>query len=400
MKVEAQLNTTVPIPSSEISSLPKGQLGSGRHDWVDNLRTLMIVLVFNMHACVTYSHVGSWYYNAPPEPSLGMKIPFVFWQAHLQAFFMGLLFFIAGYYAERSAAKASAGRFLRERFRRLGIPTLIYMLVLHPLIVIGLHPGYEASTNPLPDYVKFVTSGRFIGSSGPMWFTFALLIFSTVFLLIRPKTHAASSRLNLTPALVIGLGAGIGLLSFLVRTVQPLGTSFLNFQLCYFSQYLVVFGLGVWVCRAKGLEALAASPVARKAGWSALVLGPIGLALVIAASLPLPKSGHPAYEGGWNFIALGMSVWEQVTGVALGLGVLAFCYGRLNVKTGLSAWLSDRSFGVYLLHAPILVAISLLVQPVRTNAFVMAPVVTILALVGSLAAADLARRVPGLRRVV
>ena len=54
----------------------------------------MIVLVVNMHACVTYSHVGSWYVNEQPEPGMPVKLAFAFWQGHLQAFFMGLLFFL------------------------------------------------------------------------------------------------------------------------------------------------------------------------------------------------------------------------------------------------------------------------------------------------------------------
>ena len=40
-----------------------GVLGArgSRMAWVDNLRTAMIILVVNMHACVTYSHVGGWF---------------------------------------------------------------------------------------------------------------------------------------------------------------------------------------------------------------------------------------------------------------------------------------------------------------------------------------------------
>jgi peptidoglycan/LPS O-acetylase OafA/YrhL len=55
---------------------------------------------------------------------------------------------------------------------------------------------------------------------------------------------------------------------------------------------------------------------------------------------------------------------------------------------------------VYLLHPPVLVAISLLVQPYRTTPFVMAPLVTLLALVASFAVADLARRVPQLNAIL
>ena len=30
--------------------------------YIDNLRWVMIMLVVSMHAAVTYSHLGSWYY--------------------------------------------------------------------------------------------------------------------------------------------------------------------------------------------------------------------------------------------------------------------------------------------------------------------------------------------------
>ncbi|HLK15746.1 MAG TPA: acyltransferase [Fimbriimonadaceae bacterium] len=370
-----------------------------RLDWVDNLRTLMIVFVVNMHACVTYSHVGSWYYNSPPEPSLNQKLPFVFWQAHLQSFFMGLLFLLAGYYADRSLARRGAGSFVKERLRRLGIPTLVYMLAVHPFIVLVLHPGYAAGT--WADYLHFVISGRFIGASGPMWFAFALLLFSLAFAAVGNRLpNPKSAPLRLSPVALIAIGAALAVASFLVRIVQPLGSSVLNFQLAYFSQYVVAFGLGIYVSRRDGLSALAGSPVARRAGLAGVILGPIALAGVAIASLPIPEHAPPAFNGGWNLPALLLASWEQLTGIALALGAIAFCAYRLNRKTPLSAWLSDRSFAVYMLHPPVLVAISLLLQPVRTNPFVMAPIVTILGLGVSYAVADLARRLPGLRTVL
>lgn len=60
--------------------------------WIDHLRLFVIMLVVNMHACVTYSHVGGWYITSANEPTLAQKIPFILWQGSLQSFFMGLLF--------------------------------------------------------------------------------------------------------------------------------------------------------------------------------------------------------------------------------------------------------------------------------------------------------------------
>jgi hypothetical protein len=103
--------------------------------WIDNLRTLVILLVVNMHACVTYSHVGGWYLKEAPEPPMAVKVVFVFRQGHLQAFFMGLLFFLSGVFAHRSFERRGPGPFLRERCIRLGLPSLLYMLVIQPFIL-------------------------------------------------------------------------------------------------------------------------------------------------------------------------------------------------------------------------------------------------------------------------
>src|SRR4051812_36015757 len=73
-------------------------VSSTRFVWVDNLRTLLIALVVSLHACVTYSHVGGWYFKEGVEPSMSTKLPFLLWEAHLQSFFMGLLFFVSGYF--------------------------------------------------------------------------------------------------------------------------------------------------------------------------------------------------------------------------------------------------------------------------------------------------------------
>ena len=148
-----------------------------RLPWVDHLRTFVILLVVNMHACVTYSHVGDWYAMSAQEPSLVEKLPFIVWQGHLQSCFMGLLFFVSGYFAEGSLSRRGPRAFVRERLVRLGLPALLYMLVIHPFILLGLNPWNAKFGPPFAYYLNYLRSGRFLGSSGPLWFAVALLIF-------------------------------------------------------------------------------------------------------------------------------------------------------------------------------------------------------------------------------
>jgi glucans biosynthesis protein C len=118
--------------------------------WIDHLRLFVIMLVVNMHACVTYSHVGGWYITSANEPTLAQKIPFILWQGSLQSFFMGLLFFVSGYFANGSLARHGTGAFLRERLFRLGLPALVFMLLIHPFILVGLNPWHADVARRIP----------------------------------------------------------------------------------------------------------------------------------------------------------------------------------------------------------------------------------------------------------
>jgi fucose 4-O-acetylase-like acetyltransferase len=237
------MSSPVAVPAAPVA--PVAPPAEGRTAWVDNLRTLMIVLVVNFHACITYSHVGDWYYFALPKPGLGPTVAFALWEAHLQAFFMGLLFFVGGYFADRSLARRGARAFMRERLRRLGVPTLFYMLAIQPLIVIGMHPKTEPFAAPWTEYARYVLSGQFVGSNGPMWFAFALLIFCGVFALVGSR----APRVRFTPWSVLIFAVTLGLVTFLVRLVQPMGTNILNFRLGFFPQYIAAFVLGIAVSR-------------------------------------------------------------------------------------------------------------------------------------------------------
>ena len=367
-----------------------------RLPWIDHLRTLVIVLVVNMHSCVTYSNVGSWYVNIPREPSRGEKILFILWQGHLQSFFMGLLFFVSGYFAHGSLVRRGPGAFMRERLFRLGMPTLFYALVIHPYILKGINP-WQADFGPFPAfYGHYLISGRFLGSTGPLWFAAALLIFSGILAGWRKARGAGVPAPDPSPpavSTVLLFALGIGAVTFGVRLLQPLGTDVLNMQLGYFTQYIAAFAAGVAAARNGWLLRLAASRKAAWCGWMALVLGPaVLLALLVLGS----KGGIANFAGGWHWQAFGLAVWEQFAGVGLSLGLIYLFAARLGGDTPALRWLADRSFGVYVLHAPVLVWLYL-VLPQAMSPFALAFLMTIAGLGISFVLADIARRTPGLR---
>lgn len=265
----------------------------------------MIALVVNMHACVTYSHVGDWYLTEPPEPGMAVKIGFLFWQAHLQAFFMGMLFFVAGNFAHHSLIRRGPRRFIGERLMRLGLPSLLYMLVIHPFIVFVLLGHVHGLDRPSLGalYGRYLVSGRFLRGNGPLWFALALLVFCLVLAgwrALRPQPAQGGQASTQPPGTgrLLALAVLLVAATFLTRLVQPMGTNVSNFQLCFFPQYIAAFAVGVLAGKNGWLEALVASRQAQVAGWLGLIGGPLLLAAVAWLGGPPPETGFNPYAGG------------------------------------------------------------------------------------------------------
>jgi len=205
--------------------------------YIDNIRLLVITLAVLMHIAVTYSGLGRWVYNEPGQVGIIQTVIFGFYQAFTQGFAMGIMFMIAGYFIPESYDSKGFSRFLKDRFFRLGVPTLIFMLIVGPITngLVLVHGNYEASI--LETYAEYIIGFHFIGGSGPLWFAFALLIFSLIYALIRkficPKGKVSNKDIPSFPKILL-LIILMGVCTFLVRIVQPVGTDVFNMHLCHF----------------------------------------------------------------------------------------------------------------------------------------------------------------------
>jgi glucans biosynthesis protein C len=371
--------------------------------WIDNVRTTVIFLVVHMHACVTYSHVGGWYVNEGDDPPILAKVPFIVWQGHLQAFFMGLLFFLSGVFAQRSLAKRGPVPFTRERLVRLGLPAALFMTVIHPFTVAVLIIGAgDHAWASIPEYLaRYYTSTRVLSGNGPLWFALALLFFCLVFAAL-PRRACKEQKPPPGARALLGFGLALAVSSFFVRIVQPIGTNVLNMQLCFFPQYIAAFIAGVAAARSGWLDALVTSRRARVAGWMALIVGPLVQLTVMILGGEIHKEGEIAYPyaGGFHWQAAAIAAWEQFSGLGLALGLMAWFRAKGNDASPLARWLSDRSFGVYVLHTPVLVAITPLLRPLHADIYDSALILTAVGLALSYLAADLAKRTPGLRAIL
>jgi surface polysaccharide O-acyltransferase-like enzyme len=361
--------------------------------WIDNLRALMIILVVMVHTGVTYSGLGNWYYVENEQVGMGSTLFFALIQTFTQAYFMSLLFLISGYFSRKTLERKSPGRFLSGRFYRLGIPLLIYIFILHPLNVKMVYPDL--------DLVKFWAEGitrlRIFSRTGPLWFVEALLIFNILYLLLR-KIPLMKQNIAISPSTgnILLLILFITVAAFITRIFFPIGTDVTNLQLCFFPAYTVMFFTGI-AARKHDLFSKIDYRTAKRWLIICLSMGIPAWFLIILFGGPL--KGVMLIEGGLNGPAFFYALWESFICVTFILSLVGIFRYRFNTQNKLQRFLSDQAFGVFVLHASVLIAISMLMKEIVLHPVLKFVTVFLLAVSVSFMISWLLRRIPLMRRI-
>lgn len=371
--------------------------------FIDNLRWTMIILVISMHAADTYSPLGNWYFTDRTALSPPTLLFFAAWQMYLQSFFMGLLFFAAGFFVPPSFDRKGPVRFIRDRAFRLGLPVLFYMFVLGPLTEFYVAHSWTSTkpTSMANEWIKHIRNGEFLQENGPLWFCLALLVFSLAYVGLRAR-HAAvpvGDMESPPPATgkLIGFALVMAAVTFLVRAARP--PAFLNMHFGDFPQYILLFTAGILAARKGWLPKLRYSSGIR---WLAAVL-PIGFAAWLAILLAggaLEKNGHTHF-GGWHWQAAAICLWESFTCVALCFGLLVIFRQRFNSQGRLAKFLSANAFSVYVFHPPIVIFAARMLHFVSWHPLLKFVMLTAIGVVASFVlSASVFRRIPLLRTIL
>jgi glucan biosynthesis protein C len=369
--------------------------------FIDNIRWSMILLVLSMHACDTYSPFGNWYYVDRQKAGLGTTIFFGAYQSFLQAFFMAVLFFVAGYFSAAAYDRKGFSQFVRDRAVRLGLPTLLYMFVIGPLTQYFLS-GTWGTGGFGHQWLVHLEDGEWLSETGPMWFCAALLLFSIIYGLVR-LSGWRESRIELHDDLRGGAAIAIFIAvmaasTFLVRVVVRGDASVLNVHPGDFPQYVLMFAAGAFGYRSNWMAEIPDPACVR---WAVRALA---LAVPLFAALVLFGGGLQGdtapYAGGFNPVSAGKCLWEALVCVGMGLLILAAYRRYFDAQGPVARWLSDNAFGVYLIHPPILIGSAILLHTLPLNAIAKVLLLTAIAAIGSFMASALILRKSPLRAIV
>jgi glucans biosynthesis protein C len=368
--------------------------------FIDNIRWTMIILVLSMHASDTYSPFGNWYYTDRGASDLATAITFGVYQSFLQAFFMALLFLIAGYFAASALGRKGLRQFSLDRLVRLGLPTLLYMLVIGPLTQYFLSRTWGTGGFG-HQWLVHLGNGEWLSETGPMWFCAALLLFSLSYALLRQvlpvPERAAVSRPS--DSAIVGFIAIMALTTFVVRIAVPESVAILNMHPGDFPQYILMFAAGIAASRGRWFERLPQSAAIRWAAISLVLAIPLFVVLIFAGGALQGDTSR--YGGGFNQISAGKSLWEALVCVGMSFGLLAL-YRRCFDRQGWWAkLLSDNAFAVYLIHPPVIIALALLLHALPAAALFKAVLLTVTAAVATFALSALVfRQIPLLQRIL
>ena len=151
-----------------------------RKNYLDWLRVWLTILVI-------WSHVLSVFIeDFPPKQPVDQATETIkrFYNSFNGAYFMPLFYFLAGYFSTPSFNRKGFWAYLKDRFLRLMIPTIIYELTLAPLSVIW-RLKYTNPNLQIGAYFKEKWFPWYVPVKSHLWFLLLLFAFDVLYALLR-----------------------------------------------------------------------------------------------------------------------------------------------------------------------------------------------------------------------
>lgn len=301
-----------------------------RKHYIDNIRWITVALVLVYHVFYLFNHAGVLGGVTALEGAKYADALLYF----VYPWFMVLLFFVAGISTRYSLNHRTAKQFIRGRAVKLLVPSTLGLFVYQWISgYFNLKIGGGLPYIPtLMRYPVFVISGI-----GPLWFIQMLFLFSLLMVAVRKldrsdRLWSVCGKMTL-PALlllVLPIWGAAQILNLPVLIVYRFGIYFFAFLLGYF-----VFSHEAVICRLEKAKI------------------PLGIAAVLLGVL------YTLYYFGSDYTSAAclqsfftnLYLWIAV------LAVLGCAKAWLDFQSAFTSYMSKTSFGWYILHYPILLAV-------------------------------------------
>jgi glucan biosynthesis protein C len=378
---------TANLESAEQQSILVGALSPAKPRllYLDNLRTVLITCIVAGHLSVTYGFNADWIYYEGGDMNPFFNIIQIIIVAIGISFAMPLFFMIAGNFTPPAYDRRGTKRFLVDRLKRLGIPWLIYEVLINPFIhyAVDVHGGdcrgalYDCQyQGTFWQYLKeFPLKSGSIGD-GPVWFLEALLAFSIFYALWRVIVDRGTWTTNREQKSTIAVPSNwvialfillIGLSTFIIRIWAKAYVYYEPFHLEFgrFPQYIALFIAGICAYRGNWLMEF---PDRQAKTWPYVAIGSVlALPVLMIAFGALSGNMDERGFGGVNWLSLSYSLWEGFVCISMVITILTWFRRRFNHQGSLAQIMSKTSFAVYIIHPAIIVPLALALSDIQMN---------------------------------
>lgn len=346
--------------------------------YFDNLKVALTVLLIAHHVGQAYGPTGGTW---PIQETARAALLGPFFTVN-RSFFMSLFFLISGYFAARSFDAKPGWPFVKSRLLRLGIPLLVFSLLMIPLqIFVFSAPGSDGPGSAWPIDV------------GYMWYVEHLLLFSLGYALWRAAlgrraapTVCASRPLRVWHVLVFSL-----ILAPVLAVVRiPFPIDRWDYLLGFFRvafadvpRDLAFFVLGIVAFRRNWLKTVTA-----KAGRNWLLVGVALAAFWYAYSMGLYRV-FPLDGAAFDVVRV---TWEALLCSSLCIGLIVLFRDRINVPGRLAVALGTSQYAAYIFHVPVILAFQFAILNVSLPPLAKFALVTLASVPATFAIANAVRR--------
>ncbi len=345
-----------------------------RKHYLDNLRTIMILLLFPIHTFMIWNNYGTKFYIwAGANKLLSSLIILV------NPWIMALLFVIAGMCAKYSLEKRNTKEFIKERFSKLLIPFISGIILLIPLQTLYARKfffGYNG--NFLNNYKYFFTHFTDLSGNdgcftpGHLWFIVFLFIISLFALLIIKYIPYKKVSIKLEKINIIG----IILLFIPIWLMSYVGA----FGVYSFGRYFTLYLLGYYVITNE----IIMDKIMKNKG---LILGLFSLFQLMLVILYY----HFSYYG---------DIFVNLVGWLGTLSCIIIGNLYLNIEGKIFDYFKKGSFPIYILHLPVLVIIGYYSLIITNNIILQICMIIFGSFIVTILLYEIIKKIPILKKII
>ncbi len=345
-----------------------------RKHYLDNLKTIMILLLFPIHTFMIWNDYGTKFYIWREGNRLLSSLIII-----VNPWIMALLFVIAGMCAKYSLQKRGTKDFVKERVFKLLIPFIGGILLLIPIQTLYARKFFYGYNGSILNHYKYFfanftdlsgNDGCF--TPGHLWFILFLFVISLLALLIIKYASYEKISNKLKKANIFG----IFLLFIPVWIMSYIGA----FGVYSFGRYFILYLLGFYIFTNESII----NKIMKNKKLILIIFCLFQSLLVILY---------------YNFSYYGDLLVNLVGWLGI-LSCLIIGKSYLNKENRITNYFKKSSFAIYILHLPILVIIAYYTLMITNDTTLQIFIIIFGSFIVTILFYELISRIPILKKII